>query len=82
LEEIVGENAGLGKAITALANLEVHPPVRIATLNVVLLNEFCRNVSNFNADVFRVWHWRIRVEVLEVNGAEPCAWAREHTVEK
>jgi hypothetical protein len=49
LEEIVGKNAGLGQAITALANLEVDPPAMIATLKVVLLNQFCRNVSNFNA---------------------------------
>jgi hypothetical protein len=81
-EEIVGKNANLGKAITALANLEVNPPITIVTLKVVFLNEFRSNVSNFNADVFRVWHWSIKVEVLEVDGAELCAWAREHAVEK
>jgi hypothetical protein len=81
-EEIVGENDGLGKAITALANLEVDPPVTIATLKVVFINEFRQNVCNFNADVCEVWHWSIKVEVLEVDGAEPCAWARKHTVEK
>ncbi len=70
LEEIVGKNAGLGKAITALLNLEVDPLVTIATLKVVLLNEFQRNFSNFIADVFGVWHWSIKVEVFEVNGAE------------
>ncbi len=46
LEEIIGKNAGLGKAITALANLEVYPPVTIATLQIVFFNEFRRNVSN------------------------------------
>jgi hypothetical protein len=51
-------------------------------LKVVLLNEFCRNVSNFNADVFGVWHWSIKVEVLAVYGAEMCAWARKFAVEK
>ncbi len=48
-EEIVGKNAGLGQAITALANLEVHPTVTIGTLKVVLLNEFRLDASNFNA---------------------------------
>jgi hypothetical protein len=52
LEEIVGKNAGPGKAITALANLEVDPPITIGTFKVVFLNEICWNVSNFNADVF------------------------------
>jgi hypothetical protein len=55
-EEIVGKNDGLGKAITALANLKVDPPVMIATLKIVFFNEFCQNVSNFNVDVFGVWH--------------------------
>ncbi len=50
-EEIVGKNAGLGKAITALANLKVNPPITIATLKVILLNDFLWNVSNFKADV-------------------------------
>jgi hypothetical protein len=80
-EEIVGKNAGLGKAITALANLEVDPPVTIATSKIVLLNEFHQNVSNFNVDMFGVWHWSIDVEVLEFDGAETCAWARKHAVE-
>jgi hypothetical protein len=65
LEEIIRKNAGLGKAITALANLKVDPPVMIATLKVVLLNDFRPNISNFNVDVFSVWHWSIEVEVLE-----------------
>jgi hypothetical protein len=81
-EEIVGTNLGLGKAITALMNLEVDPPITIATLKVVLLNELCQNVSNFNADVFRDWHWSVKVEVLEVDGAEVCAWVGKRAVEK
>jgi hypothetical protein len=81
-EEIVGKNAGLGKAITALANLKVDPPVMIATLKIVLFNEFHQNVSNFNAGIFGVWHWSIKVEVLEVDGTEPCTWARKNAVEK
>jgi hypothetical protein len=81
-EEIIGKNAGLGKAITALENLKVDPPITITTLKIVFFNEFRQNISNFNADVFRVWHWSIEVEVLEVDGAEPCAWARKHAVEE
>ncbi len=82
MEEIVGKNAGLERAISALANLKLDPPVMIATLKVLLLNEFCWNVSNFNADVFRVWHWSNEVENLEVDGAETCDQARKHAVEE
>jgi hypothetical protein len=64
LEEIVDKNVSLAKAMTTLANLEVDPPITIATLKVVLLNEFRQNVSNFNADIFGVWHWSIEVEVF------------------
>jgi hypothetical protein len=65
-----------------LANLKVDPPITIATLKIVFFSEFHQNVSNFNADVFKVWHWSIKVEVCEVDGAEPCTWARKHAVEK
>ena len=81
-EEIVGKNAGLGKAITALANFQVDPTITLTTLKFVLLNEFCQNVCNFNADIFRVRHQSTKVEILEVDGAETCAWARKHAVEK
>jgi hypothetical protein len=81
-EDIIGKNASLGQAIIALANLEVDPPIMIATLKVVFLNEFCRNVSNLNADIFTVQHQSIKVEALEVDGAETCTWARKHTGEK
>ncbi len=80
-EEVFGKNASLGQAITALANLKVDPTITIATLKVVLLNEFRRNVRDFNANIFRIRHWSIMVEILEVNEAETCAWAREHAVE-
>ncbi len=52
LEAIVDENASLGKAITALANLEVDPTVMLTTLKFVLLNEYCHNLCNFNADIW------------------------------
>ncbi len=54
----------------------------LAPLKFVLLNEFCQNVCNINADIFRVRHRSIKVETLEVNGAKTCAWARKHAVEK
>ncbi len=46
------------------------------------LSIFCWDVCDFNADVLRVRHWGIKVEVLEVDGAEVRAFAREHTVEQ
>jgi hypothetical protein len=81
-EEIVGQNASLGKAVTALANFEVDPTVAVSTCKVVFLNEFRWDVCDFDVDILRVGHWGIEVEVLEADGAEACAFAREHTVEE
>ena len=45
-EVIVGQDAGLGKAIAALADFKVDPTVAVTTRKLVLLNEFCWNVGD------------------------------------
>ena len=72
----------MGKAIAAAANFEVDPTVTVSTRQLVLFNEFCWDVCDFDADILRIGHWGIKVEVLEVNGAESRTVAREHTVEE
>jgi len=81
-EEIIGQNASLGKAIAALANSEVDPTVMVPTRKLVFFNKFGRDVCDFDADILRIGHWGIEVEVLEVDGAESRAFAREDTVEQ
>ena len=66
----------------AAANFEIDPAVSVCTCKLVFLNEFSWDVCDFNADILRIGHWGIKVEVLEVDGAEARAFAREHTVEK
>ena len=44
------------------------------------LNEFSRDVCDFDADILGIGHWGIKVEVLEVDGAEARTFTREHTV--
>ena len=70
------------KAITALANFEVDPTIAVSIGKLVFLNEFCWDVCDFDADILRIGHWGIKVEVLEVDGAEARTSAREHTVEE
>jgi hypothetical protein len=79
-EEIVGQNASLGKAIAASANFEVDPTIPVSSRKLVLFNEFCWDVCDFDADILRIGHWGIEVEVLEVDGAESRTFAREDTV--
>ncbi len=81
-EEIVCQNAGLGKAIAAAVNFEVDPTFAVSTRKLVLVNEFCWDVCDFDVDILRIGHWGIEVEVLEVDGAESRAFAREETVEQ
>ena len=81
-EEIVSQDAGLGKAIAALSNFDVDPTAAVTTRKLVLLNEFRWDVGDLDADICRVGHWRVKVEVLEVNGAEARSFAREHTIEQ
>ena len=82
MEEIVGQNASLGKAIAASENFEVDPTVAVPTCKLVFFNKFGRDVCDFDADILRIGHWGIEVEVLEVNGAESRSFAREDTVEQ
>jgi len=65
-----------------LANFEIHPAIAVRTCKLVFLHEFSGDIRNFDVDVLRVGHWGIEVEVLEVDGAEARAFAREHTVEQ
>jgi hypothetical protein len=81
-EEIVGQNAGLGKAIAAAADFKVDPTAAVSTRKLVFLNDFCWDVCDFDVDILRIGHWGIEVEVLEVDGAESRAFAREYTVEQ
>ncbi len=68
--------------MTALANFKVDPTIAVCTCMLVFLNEFSWDVCDFDADLFRIGHWGIKVEVLEVDGAEARAFEREHTVEE
>ncbi len=66
-KEIVGQDACLGKTIPSLANFKVDPTITILTGEIVFFNELCRYVRNLDADIFRVGHGSVKVEVLQVN---------------
>ena len=52
-EEIVAQNASLGKAIAASANFEVDPTVAVPTRKLVLFNKFGQYVCDFDVDILR-----------------------------
>ena len=71
------------KAIAALENFEGDPTITVSTRKLVLLNEFCWDVCDFDVDI--LWGRAlggINVEFLEVDGAKVYNFARDHTVEQ
>jgi hypothetical protein len=66
-KEILGQDACLGKTITSLANFKVDPTVTILTGEIVFFNELRWYVRDLDADVFRVGHGSVEVEVLQVD---------------
>ncbi len=44
--------------------------------------ELVWDVQDFDADVFRLRHGSVKVEVLKVDGAKACTFLREYTVEE
>ncbi len=64
-----------------MANFVVDPTVAVSTHRLVFLYEFRWDVGDLDADIFRVGHWSVKVEIFEVNGAEVRSFAREHTIE-
>ncbi len=69
-KEIYGKDACLREIVTAVANFEVYPTILIATCEVVFKDEFIRDVGKIDSNIFRIGHGCVKVEVLEVDGAE------------
>jgi hypothetical protein len=72
----------LGKSVATLADFKVNPSVTVQTCELVLVDELLWNVQDFDANVFRLGHGPVEVEVLKVDGAKACTFSREYTVEE
>ncbi len=70
-EELVGNDAGLGEAIHAFTNLDIDPSVIVDQVpEVVFFDDLVRDEFESEAHVFRIIHWRVEVEVGQVNAQE------------
>ena len=81
-EAVVGENAGLGKAVHAFLYFDKDEAVFYEWGKVVLGQDAVWNVAKGNAHVFEVFHWSIQVEVGDVDRHEACVRGRYDTVEE
>jgi hypothetical protein len=80
-EKVIGKDASLGKSVTALANFKVDTAVLVLAREVVFLDELVRDVRELDANIFRIRHRSVQIEVLDINGAEPSSFPGEDTVE-
>jgi hypothetical protein len=81
-KKVIGKDASLGKTITTLTNFEVDPAIAVPSSGVVFFDEFIWDIGELDANIFGIGHRSIKVEVLQVDGAEPCAFSEEDTVEE
>ena len=63
-------------------DFKVNPSIATQTCELVFVNELAGNVKDFDANLFRIGHGSVKVEVLKVNGAKACTFLREYTVEE
>jgi hypothetical protein len=72
----------LGKPIAALPNFKIDPAFAVTATEVVFCEEFVRDVRDLDADVFKIGHGSVQIEVFDVNGAEAGTFPGEDAVEK
>jgi len=78
---IVSKDARLREPIASLADFKIHPAITVAANEVVLFNELVRDVRHFNADIFRVGHGSIQIEIFQIDGAKTHTFSRKHAVQ-
>ena len=81
-KELVGEAAGLGEAVDAVADLEVDPSVVDEVLEIILVDEVLGDVGELDLAVLGIIERRGEVVVPDVVAYESGAFARENTVEE
>ncbi len=72
----------MGQTVATLADFKVNLSILVQTCELVFGNELVRDVQDFDANVFRLRHGSVKVEVLKLNGAKACTFLREYTDEE
>ena len=81
LEAVVGENAGLRKAVHAFANLDHYHVVVDEVGKCILLHDVVGNILHGDPHVFVLFHGCAEIEVLDVDGHVASAGSGDDTVE-
>ncbi len=67
----------MGQAVATLVDFEVNPAIRVQPYKLVFVDELVRDVQGFDANLFRLGHAGVKVEVFKVNGAKACTFLRQ-----
>ena len=69
-EEVVGKHACLWEPIATADYFEVNPAFVCPCKQVVLIDEFLRDVCKYDVYIFRSFHWRGQVEVFYIEACK------------
>jgi hypothetical protein len=79
---VVGQDAGLGKAVNAFVNFAVNKTIDGDGLESVVLDDGGWDVLQCHAHVFWACHWRVQIKILDVKRHELGAGCRDDSVEE
>ena len=68
INDVVGKDSRLLGAINAAANFEVDLTIVRMFVKVVFIDEFLREFSEIDADIFGAVQWSLEVEVSDIEG--------------
>ena len=75
--------AGLGKTIHAADAADVYPSIRCGLfMELIFLNDFLRDVTEFDLCKFGSFEWCHEVEIGKVDAHKTCAQCGNYTVEE
>jgi hypothetical protein len=57
----------LGQAVVTLADFKVNSSILVQTCKLVFVDELVGDAQDFDANVFRLGHGSVKVEVLKVD---------------
>ena len=72
---------GLEQVIDAITDFYIHPSLVYVFVEVILVNEILRNVSELDFYILGIVEWCHEVVVTDVVGDEICVFAGEYTID-
>ncbi len=72
-KEILCKDARLWETVHALLYFDINSTIVVGQVcEVVAFDKIGREVAEFHAHEFRLVHWCVEVEILQINGAVAC----------